>query len=241
MSNRLLPPISRFLAAAMFTALAVGCASAEPPKAADLGPKVGDEAKDLELSAIGGEKVKLSKVTDAGPVVLVVLRGYPGYQCPICTKQFAEMNAKADEFKKAGAQVVFVYPGPSDGLKAKAEEFVKGKDYPAHFTLLLDPDHAVTAAYGLRWDAKGETAYGASNNKPVYEARLGRVKAAVWANHGESGVWYSVVFSRIYKEGDAWKRSESFSRDDLPLVGKLADRVHTWIYEQTGAADGMTQ
>jgi hypothetical protein len=82
---------------------------------------------------------------------------------------------------------------------------------------------------------------GASHNKPVYEARLGRVKAAVWANHGESGVWYSVVFSRIYKEGDAWKRSESFSRDDLPLVAKLADRVHTWIYEQTGAADGMTQ
>ena len=66
-------------------------------------------------------------------------------------------------------------------------------------------------------------------NKPVYEVRLGRVKAAVWANHGESGVWYSVVFSRIYKDGDSWKRSESFSRDDLPLVAKVADRVHTWI------------
>lgn len=78
-------------------------------------------------------------------------------------------------------------------------------------------------------------------NKPVFEVRLGRVKAAVWANTSESGVWYSVVFSRIYKEGDSWKRSESFSRDDLPLVAKLADRVHTWIYEQTGAADGMTQ
>lgn len=80
-----------------------------------------------------------------------------------------------------------------------------------------------------------------NGNKPAYEVRLGRVKAAVWANTGESGVWYSVVFSRLYKEGDNWKRSESFSRDDLPLVAKLADRVHTWIYEQTGAADGMTQ
>lgn len=80
-----------------------------------------------------------------------------------------------------------------------------------------------------------------NGNKPAYEVRLGRVKAAVWANHGESGVWYSVVFSRLYKEGDNWKRSESFSRDDLPLVAKLADRVHTWIYEQTGASDGLTQ
>jgi hypothetical protein len=74
-------------------------------------------------------------------------------------------------------------------------------------------------------------------NKPVHEVRLGRIKAAVWANTGESGVWYSVVISRLYKEGDAWKRSESFSRDDLPLVMKVADQVHTWIYEQQGAAE----
>jgi hypothetical protein len=73
------------------------------------------------------------------------------------------------------------------------------------------------------------------NNKPVHEDRLGRIKAAVWANPSESGVWYSVVFCRLYKEGDAWKRSDSFSRDDLPLVAKLADRVHTWIFEQHGA------
>jgi peroxiredoxin Q/BCP len=126
----------------------------EPPQ-----PKVGDEAKDFELSAIGGEKAKLSKLTESGPIVLVVLRGYPGYQCPICTKQFAEFRGKADAFKTAGAQVVFVYPGPADGLKDKAAEFVKGKDYPPHFTILLDPDYTFTNAYGLRWDAKNETAY----------------------------------------------------------------------------------
>ena len=146
-------------------ALTVGCASAVPsadqpaPKAAAVGPKVDDEAKDFELASIGGEKVKLSKVTEGGPVVLVVLRGYPGYQCPICTKQFAEFRGKADEFKKAGAQVLFVYPGPPDGLKDRASEFVNGKDSPAHFTILLDPDYTFTTAYGLRWDAKNETAY----------------------------------------------------------------------------------
>ena len=154
-------PAATILAAA----LAAGCASAVPsadqpaPKAAAVGPKVGDEAKDFELASIGGEKVRLSKVREGGPVVLVVLRGYPGYQCPICTRQFAEFRGKADEFKKAGAQVLFVYPGPSDGLKDKAAEFVKGKDYPAHFTILLDPDYTFTTAYGLRWDARNETAY----------------------------------------------------------------------------------
>jgi peroxiredoxin len=154
-------PAATILAAA----LAAGGASAVPsadqpaPKAAEVGPKVGDEAKDFELASIGGERVKLSKVTEGGPVVLVVLRGYPEYQCPLCTKQFAEFRGKADEFKKAGAQVLFVYPGPADGLKDKAAEFVKGKDYPAHFTILLDPDYTFTNAYGLRWEAKNETAY----------------------------------------------------------------------------------
>jgi len=83
------------------------------------------------------------------------------------------------------------------------------------------------------------TAGDKGSNKPVHEVRLGRIKAAVWANTGDSGVWYSVVISRLYKEGDAWKRSESFGRDDLPLVMKVADQVHTWIYEQQKAGDHM--
>lgn len=122
-------------------------------------PKVADEAKDFELSALGGEKIKLSKLTGVGPVVLVVLRGYPGYQCPLCTKQVAELVGRADDFKKAGAQVVLVYPGPAEKLKEHADEFVKGKNVPANFTFLLDPDYAFTNAYNLRWDAKNETAY----------------------------------------------------------------------------------
>ena len=86
-------------------------------------------------------------------------RGYPGYQCPICTKQFAELANTADEFKKAGAQVGFVYPAPAAKLDEKAKEFVKEKDYPAHFHIVLDPDYAFTTEYALHWDAKNETAY----------------------------------------------------------------------------------
>lgn len=141
----------------------VGCTSAPAdsapkpdPKAV---PKVGDEAKDFELASLGGEKVKLSAVAEKGPVVLVVLRGYPGYQCPICSEQFGQFRGKADEFKNRGATVLFVYPGPADKLKEHADDFVKGKDYPDHFRILLDPDYAFTNSYGLRWEAKNETAF----------------------------------------------------------------------------------
>ncbi|MBX9579051.1 MAG: peroxiredoxin family protein [Gemmataceae bacterium] len=145
------------LLAAVFATVAVGAsAAAEKP------PAVGDQAKDFELTALGGDAVKLSKLTEAGPVVLVVLRGYPGYQCPLCTRQAGEFLGKADEFKAAGAKVVLVYPGPAEKLKERAGEFVKGKDYPDHFQLLLDPDYTFTTAYGLRWDAKNETAYPAT-------------------------------------------------------------------------------
>ncbi len=41
----------------------------------------------------------------------------------------------------------------------RAAEFVKGKDYPSHFRILLDPDYSFTNAYGLRWDAEHETSH----------------------------------------------------------------------------------
>lgn len=126
--------------------------SAEPPK-------VGDEAEDFELKTPSGDSVKLSALAEEGPVVLLVLRGYPGYQCPLCTRQVGEFVAKAKDFAKAKAQVVMVYPGPADNLVEYAEEFVRGKTLPENFQLVIDPDYAFVDAYNLRWDAPGETAY----------------------------------------------------------------------------------
>jgi peroxiredoxin len=94
-------------------------------------------------------------------VVLVVLRGWPGYQCPICDRQVNEFVTAKAAFAEAGAQLVFVYPGPAADLKARAAEFrsMKGREWPAEFRYALDPDYAFTDAYGLRWDAPRETAY----------------------------------------------------------------------------------
>jgi peroxiredoxin len=122
-------------------------------------PAVGKEVEDFELESLGGGKVKLSEATGEGPVVLVVLRGYPGYQCPACTAQVSGLASKAKAIKEAGARVLLVYPGPAEALNAKAEEFTAGKALPEGFDLLLDPDYSFTKAYNLRWDAPNETAY----------------------------------------------------------------------------------
>lgn len=71
-----------------------------------------------------------------------------------------------------------------------------------------------------------------TKQKPAYEFRLGRIRAAVWANGGESGTRYNVTFSRLYKEGDEWRNSTSYGREDLPLLMKVADWAHSWTYEQ---------
>jgi hypothetical protein len=74
-----------------------------------------------------------------------------------------------------------------------------------------------------------------NTNPPIHEIRLGRIRGAIWANENETDVWFNVTLSRLYKDGDEWKDSASFGRDDLPLVCKVVDRCHSWIFEQTSS------
>ena len=74
--------------------------------------------------------------------------------------------------------------------------------------------------------------------KPVHEVRLGRIKAAIWANETDNGVRHNVTITRLYKDGDEWKTSTSFGREELPLVAKVADMAHSWIYQQAQESNG---
>jgi len=69
-------------------------------------------------------------------------------------------------------------------------------------------------------------------DKPVKEVRLGAIKAAIWKNETENGVRYNVTFARLYKDGNDWKSADSFGRDDLLVVAKVADKAHSWMFEQ---------
>jgi hypothetical protein len=69
-------------------------------------------------------------------------------------------------------------------------------------------------------------------NKPVEKLRIGNVTANIWNNPSEKGDFYSVTFERSYKgEGDAWKSSHSYRRDDLLELAKAADKAHDRILE----------
>ena len=123
-------------------------------------PAVGAKARNFTLRTPAGAPVSLASETVKGTTVLVVLRGFPGYQCPYCVKQVHDFVEHGRDFAARGVQILFVYPGPPAQLDKHAKEFLaKQADLPSNIQLVLDPDYKLTNLYGLRWDAPHETAY----------------------------------------------------------------------------------
>ena len=71
-----------------------------------------------------------------------------------------------------------------------------------------------------------------ANQKPVAEVRIGRVKATIWSNGTEEQPRHNVTFSRLYKDdAGEWKSTQSFGRNDLLVLAKVADLAHTRLFE----------
>jgi thioredoxin-dependent peroxiredoxin len=140
--------------------VALGCAVVGSGMAAAQTPAVGAKAPDFTLQTPTGGSVTLAKERAKGTTVLVVLRGFPGYQCPYCAKQVHDFVEHSADFAARKANVMLVYPGPPADLDQHAKEFLaKQTDLPPNIKLVIDPDYKMTNLYGLRWDAPHETAY----------------------------------------------------------------------------------
>ena len=80
-----------------------------------------------------------------------------------------------------------------------------------------------------------------AQKRPFHEIRLGPIRAAIWANgNGPNDAWFSVTVSRHYKDGNGWKTSSSFRRDDLPVVAKIMEMSYAWIWDQQTASSRPT-
>ena len=66
--------------------------------------------------------------------------------------------------------------------------------------------------------------------------RLRSLSVSIFANsakaNGEDTVFYKVSIQRTYKDGDEFRTTNSFGRDDLPIVEILARRASEYIFEQ---------
>ena len=68
--------------------------------------------------------------------------------------------------------------------------------------------------------------------KPVHELRLGSVRASIWKNENQGIVHYHTTFTRLYKDQGQWRSADSFGRDELLVLAKVADQAHSWIHAQ---------
>jgi peroxiredoxin Q/BCP len=140
--------------------LAIICAISVGAPAFAETPAIGAKAIDFTLSTPTGSAVRMSQVQRGHDLVLVILRGFPGYQCPYCVQQVHDFIDRASEFMAKNAKILLVYPGPPGDLDQHAKDFLaKQTELPSNVVLVTDPDYAVTNQYGLRWDAPHETAY----------------------------------------------------------------------------------
>ena len=76
---------------------------------------------------------------------------------------------------------------------------------------------------------------------PAHVIRMGFVKAAIWRNDSKSGLRHSVTVCRLFKNGDLWQESARFGRDDLPLVAKVIELSHEWIFFHGKDEDGSEE
>lgn len=83
--------------------------------------------------------------------------------------------------------------------------------------------------------AKKQNTESKTRVQPVEEVRIGSIKAAIWRNEGESGPRFNVTFQRLYRTEDGkWQSTNSFGRDDLLVLMKVADATHTRVMQLLG-------
>ena len=126
-------------------------------------PGVGQRAPDFELPLVGQKKfLNLRDEYRDGPVVVIVLRGYPGYQCPICKNQFNAVVNRAKALSSESKCVVLVYPGKADQLEKNSKRFLGSRKLPHPIRVVRDDDMQMVKEWGIRWDARNQTAYPAT-------------------------------------------------------------------------------
>jgi len=77
---------------------------------------------------------------------------------------------------------------------------------------------------------RGETKKGESmNQKPVHEIKVGGIRATIWRNETNGKTIHNVTVSRIYKAGEKFEQTTSFSRSHLPRLYEAILKADHWI------------
>lgn len=68
---------------------------------------------------------------------------------------------------------------------------------------------------------------------PIHEIRHGLITVKVWRKKTRQGMRFSITVLRLFRDGDHWKQSARFGRDDIPVLRLVLDEAHTWIFQHS--------
>ena len=71
---------------------------------------------------------------------------------------------------------------------------------------------------------------------PVHEIRRGLIKVKIWRKCVHNRLFHTIAVTRLFRNGDLWKESSLFGRDDIPLLRLVLDEAHLWIHQQSSRA-----
>ena len=72
-----------------------------------------------------------------------------------------------------------------------------------------------------------------TNTRPAYVARVGAVRASVWAHVHDRWPRYKVTLTRLYQHESTWHRSRTFYATELPAVAAALAQAQAWVRAQT--------
>lgn len=122
------------LTLAVFLTLSCGQVSPDKNKTA------GRQAPDFALSDLEGNNVRLSAFRNDKNVLLV----FGATRCPYCVKEIPELKEIYKKYKDDEVKIVYI------DIRESAQKVAAfAKDYSIPYTVLIDPDGAVAASYGV--------------------------------------------------------------------------------------------
>ncbi len=71
------------------------------------------------------------------------------------------------------------------------------------------------------------------STEPIHVIRFGLIKCETHLRQTSAGDRFNVFITRLFRNGEAWSESKQFGREDLPIVSKVADLAHTWIFSDS--------
>jgi hypothetical protein len=72
------------------------------------------------------------------------------------------------------------------------------------------------------------------SKRPATTLRCGNIKASVWQNVSEKGLFFSTTFSRPFKDqSGAWRNGTSFGLNDLDALMNVAGEAKEWMSAHT--------